>query len=55
MMSHDERKQIEAALLTYAETKASGYKYAYAFGVVIPMLTDEQMKTLDGYVTEWSK
>ena len=42
------RDEILKKVLAYAETKSSeGYHYAYAFGYISAVLTDEQLKDLE--------
>ncbi len=41
---HEEKKAIQEKLLAYAKAKShSNFEYAYAFGVVWTLLTDEQI------------
>ena len=43
-----DRNEILKKVLAYAETKSSeGYHYAYAFGFISAVLTDEQLKDLE--------
>ena len=57
MKTYQERLAVEEKLFQYALNKSGDerFKYAMSFGVVWAMLTDEQIETLDRYLTEWSK
>ena len=49
-MDYEQRNEIYKQILTFAESKAgSRGTYAYAFGYVSAMLTDEQLETLKKY------
>ena len=57
MKTYQERLAVEEKLFQYALNKSGDerFKYAMSFGLVWAMLTDEQIETLDRYLTEWSK
>jgi hypothetical protein len=43
-----DRQEILNKVLDYSKTQAiEGYHYAYAFGMLSTMLTDEQLKDLE--------
>jgi hypothetical protein len=43
-----DRNEILTKVLDFAKTKSSeGYHYAYAFGYISTILTDEQLKELE--------
>ena len=50
MLSYEQEKEINNALLAFAEQKAGDNKYAYAFGMLWATLTDTQIKSLNKFL-----
>lgn len=50
-MNYQEKREIENAILDYAKIKSGErYKHAFAFGMLVVMLNDEQLTYLKNYV-----
>ena len=47
-MTYEERDAIFQQAIAYAKTQAvEGFHFAYLFGMINPMLTDEQIRLLE--------
>lgn len=57
MLEHSERKAIQEKLLNYSLIQSGDekLKYAYAFGSLWALMTDDQLKAFDKHLNEWSK
>lgn len=50
-MEYADKEAIHKRVLAFAESKQGSGKYPFAFGYVVSMLTDAQLRTLDRYMT----